>query len=184
MNRKLDSNAQKHQFTKQFHLCTNDPDEIMNGTKPASLDFQSNEIPYFSLSLSFTQSPQARRSFTYDPIFYREAASFTERFPFRRQTIPLGRLELNSSRIDPRRWRSLSRIVAPFVPTFADPFPRIRIVGASRTSFLSSTSYRLSVAGKLPARASKVVVLPPRPSDLFQRWHECSNGERIISDHW
>lgn len=155
----------------------------MNGTKPASLDFQSNEIPYFSLSLSFTQSPQARRSFTYDPIFYREAASFTEHFPFRRQTIPLGRLELNSSRIDPRRWRSLSRIVAPFVPTFADPFPRIRIVGASRTSFLSSTSYRLSVAGKLPARASKVVVLPPRPSDLFQRWHECSNGERIISDH-
>lgn len=51
MNRKLDSNAQKHQLTKQFHLCTNDPDEIMNGTKPASLDFQSNEIPYFSLSL-------------------------------------------------------------------------------------------------------------------------------------
>lgn len=51
MNRKLDSNAQKHQLTKQFHLCTNDPDEIMNGTKPASLDFQSNEMPYFSLSL-------------------------------------------------------------------------------------------------------------------------------------
>lgn len=183
MNRKLDSNAQKHQLTKQFHLCTNDPDEIMNGTKPASLDFQSNEIPCFSLSL-FHSITSSETIFHVRPNFLSRSRKFHGTLSLSgRQTIPLGRLELNSSRIDPRRWRSLSRIVAPFVPTFADPFPRIRIVGASRTSFLSSTSYRLSVAGKLPARASKVVVLPPRPSDLFQRWHECSNGERIISDH-
>lgn len=114
----------------------------------ASFPRLSIEHP-ISLSFSFIQSPRARRCFTYDPIFYREAGSFAEHFPLRRQTIPLGRLELNSCWIDPRRWRSLSRIVVDrFVRTFADPFPRIRIVGASRTSFLSSTSYRLSVAGE------------------------------------
>lgn len=129
------------------NLCTNDPDEIMNGTKPSSLDSRSN-ILFLSLSLSFNHLERDDVSRTTQ--FSTEKPEVSRNtFPFRRQTIPLGRLELNSCWIDPRRWRSLSRIVVDrFVRTFADPFPRIRIVGASRTSFLSSTSYRLSVAGE------------------------------------
>lgn len=141
----------------------------MNGAKPASLDFRSNEMPYFflSLSLSFIQPPQARRSFTYDPIFCRK---FHGTLSLSKANIPL----LLDFELASNRSAKMALVVedrTPFVRTFADPFPRIRIVGASRTSFLSS-----SVLTDCRWRAN-FVVLPPLDLPKMARMF----GERIIS---